>query len=37
LRHFCHWIRFDPGLRAPEMPLDVDSIAADARLLEEIG
>ena len=29
--------KVDPGLRAPEMPLDVHSIAADARLLEEIG
>jgi len=29
--------KVDPGHRAPEMPLDVYSIAADARLLEEIG
>jgi hypothetical protein len=29
--------KVDPGLRAPEMPLDLHSIAADARLLEEIG
>lgn len=29
--------KVDPGLRAPETPLDLNSIAADARLLEEIG
>lgn len=29
--------KVDPGLRAPETPLDLSSIAADARLLEEIG
>src|SRR5437868_8986860 len=29
--------KIDPGLRAPELPLDVHSIAADTRLLEEIG
>jgi hypothetical protein len=29
--------KVDPGLRAPEMPLDLHSIAAVARLLEEIG
>jgi len=29
--------KVDPGLRAPEMPLDLNSIAAEARLLEEIG
>ena len=29
--------KVDPGLRAPEMPLDLHSIAAEARLLEEIG
>ena len=27
----------DPGLRAPETPLDLSAIAADARLLEELG
>ena len=29
--------KVDPGLRAPELPLDLHSIAADAALLEEIG
>jgi probable F420-dependent oxidoreductase len=29
--------KVDPGLRAPEIPLDLWSIAGDARLLEEIG
>ena len=29
--------KVDPGLRAPEVPLDLHSIGADARLLEEIG
>ena len=29
--------KVDPGLRAPRVPLDLASIAADARLLEEIG
>jgi hypothetical protein len=29
--------KVDRRLRAPEMPLDVHSIAADARLLQEIG
>ena len=29
--------KVDPGLRAPETPLDLHSIAADARLLQEIG
>ena len=29
--------KVDPGLRASEMPLDLHSIAAEARLLEEIG
>jgi hypothetical protein len=29
--------KVDPGLRAPERSLDLHSIAADARLLEEIG
>ena len=29
--------KVDPGLRAPETPLDLHSIAANARLLEEIG
>src|SRR5713101_3666451 len=29
--------KVDPGLRAPEIPLDLASIGADARLLEEIG
>jgi hypothetical protein len=27
----------DPGLRAPEVPLDLASIGKNARLLEEIG
>lgn len=29
--------KVDPGLRAPEIPLDLHSIGAQARLLEEIG
>jgi probable F420-dependent oxidoreductase len=29
--------KVDPGLRAPETPLDLHSIGADARLLEDIG
>src|SRR5271169_3471349 len=29
--------KVDPGLRAPEMPLDLHAIAAEARLVEEIG
>lgn len=29
--------KVDPGLRAPERPLDLWSIAADAGLLEEVG
>src|SRR6202022_3159023 len=29
--------KVDPGLRAPEVPLDLHSIGPDARLLEEIG
>jgi len=29
--------KVDPGLRAPEIPLDLASIGRDARLLEEIG
>ena len=29
--------KVDPGLRAPEVPLDLHSNGADARLLEEIG
>jgi len=29
--------KVDPGLRAPETPLDLHAIGADARLLEEIG
>ncbi len=29
--------KVDPGLRAPETPLDLHAIAQDARLLEEIG
>ena len=29
--------KVDPGLRAPEIPLDLHSIGPDARLLEEIG
>src|SRR5262245_21468743 len=29
--------KVDPGLRAPETPLDLASVAGDARLLEEIG
>jgi probable F420-dependent oxidoreductase len=29
--------KVDPGLRAPEAPLELHSIATDARLLEEIG
>jgi probable F420-dependent oxidoreductase len=29
--------KVDPGLRAPEVALDLDEVAADARLLEEIG
>jgi probable F420-dependent oxidoreductase len=29
--------KVDPGLRAPETPLDLHSIGRDARLLEEIG
>ena len=29
--------KVDPGLRAPEVALDLHSIGADARLLEEIG
>jgi probable F420-dependent oxidoreductase len=29
--------KVDPGLRAPEVPLDLRSIGRDARLLEEIG
>jgi len=29
--------KVDPGLRAPELPLDIWSIGADAALLEEIG
>ena len=29
--------KVDPGLRAPEIPLDLHSIAGDARLLEAIG
>ena len=29
--------KVDPGLRAPETPMDLHAIGADARLLEEIG
>lgn len=29
--------KVDPGLRAPEMPLDIHSVADQARLLEELG
>lgn len=29
--------KVDPGLRAPEIPLDLHSIAAQAQLLEELG
>jgi probable F420-dependent oxidoreductase len=29
--------KVDPGLRAPEIPLDLDALGRDARLLEEIG
>jgi probable F420-dependent oxidoreductase len=29
--------KVDPGLRAPETPLDLSAIARDARLLEEVG
>jgi probable F420-dependent oxidoreductase len=29
--------KVDPGLRAPEVPMDLHAIGADARLLEEIG
>ena len=29
--------KVDPGLRAPEMPFDLDSIGENAHLLEEIG
>ena len=29
--------KVDPGLRAPEIGLDLDAVAADARLLEEFG
>ena len=29
--------KVDPGLRAPEVPLDLASIGANGRLLEEIG
>ncbi|GGC87012.1 TIGR03617 family F420-dependent LLM class oxidoreductase [Chelatococcus reniformis] len=29
--------KVDPGLRTPETPLDISSVAASARLLEEIG
>ena len=29
--------KVDPGLRAPEVELDLGAVAADARLLEEIG
>src|SRR5262245_28351427 len=29
--------KVDPGLRAPEIGLDLDAVAADARLLEELG
>src|SRR5215470_13547084 len=29
--------KVDPGLRAPETPLDLSAIGRDARLLEEIG
>ena len=29
--------KVDPGLRAPEVPLDLHAVAHDARLLEEIG
>jgi probable F420-dependent oxidoreductase len=29
--------KVDPGLRAPEVPLDIFSVARDAALLEEIG
>ena len=29
--------KVDPGLRAPEVPLDLHAVAHDARLLEEVG
>ena len=29
--------KVDPGLRAPEIPLDLATVGRDARLLEEIG
>ena len=29
--------KVDPGLRAPEIPLDLGSVGGDARLLEDIG
>ena len=29
--------KVDPGLRAPEQPLDIDTVSADARLVEQLG
>jgi probable F420-dependent oxidoreductase len=29
--------KVDPGLRAPDTPLDIDAVGRDARLLEELG
>ncbi len=29
--------KVDPGLRAPELPLDISSVAENARLLEDLG
>ena len=29
--------KLDPGLRAPEVGLDLAAVSADARLLEELG
>ena len=29
--------KLDPGLRAPEKPLDIDTVSAEARLVEQLG
>jgi len=29
--------KLDPGLRAPEQPLDIDTVSAEARLVEQLG
>ena len=29
--------KVDPGLRAPEQPLDIDTVSAEARLVEQLG